>query len=126
MPKRGRNAFEVATVQDIEPGERNPPLLHLRHGRFVFAAPGIGEGGPVEGVAEGREDAPALVGDAVSPVDEGAEHVEEERLAVERHAIGSGKKAPSASAPVLTDAPPSASVLADLEGEARACAHILS
>jgi hypothetical protein len=75
-----QDALEVAAVQDVEPGERDAPLLHLGHGRLVFAAPGVREGGPIEIVAEGFQDALALAGDAAAPIDEGAEHVEEQRF----------------------------------------------
>ncbi len=69
---------EVAPVQHVELGERDAPRAHLLHAGLVFAAPGVGEGFPVEAVAEGGQDAFGLARDRCSPVDDGAEHVEKQ------------------------------------------------
>ena len=55
-----QDALEVAPVQHVELAERDAAGAHLLHGGLVFAAPGVREGEPVEGVAERREDASRL------------------------------------------------------------------
>ena len=45
---------------------------------WYSAAPGVGKGDPVEVVAEARQDALGLAGDRGAPIDQGAEHVEEQ------------------------------------------------
>ena len=54
------------------------PAAHLLHAGLVFGPPGVGKGDPVEAVAEGGKDAFGLARDRCSPVDDGAEHVEEQ------------------------------------------------
>ena len=81
-----QDALQVAPMQHVELRERHAPRPHLLHGGLVLAAPGIGEGWPIEGMAERRQDALALAGDAGAPVDEGAEDVEEQGLWCLRHA----------------------------------------
>ena len=48
QPEAGQDALEIAPVHDVEPCERLAAGAYLLHARLVFAAPGIGEGGPIE------------------------------------------------------------------------------
>ena len=45
--------LEVAPVQHVELAERDAAGAHLFHAGLVFAPPGVGEGDPVEVVAQG-------------------------------------------------------------------------
>ena len=47
---------------------------------WYFAAPGVGEGGPIELVAERRQQPLCLARDARAPIDERAEDIEEKRF----------------------------------------------
>ena len=55
---------------------RHPLVAHRQDVRRQ--APGVGEAGPVERVAPGRQDRLGLAGDGRAPVDHGAEDVEGE------------------------------------------------
>ena len=71
-------ALEVAPVQDVELGEGLPAGAHLLHAGLVFGAPGIGEGDPVEPMAERGQNPLRLAGDRGPPVHQGAEDVEKQ------------------------------------------------
>ena len=43
-----QDAFEIAPVQHVELAERDAPGADLLHGALVLAAPGVGEGEPVD------------------------------------------------------------------------------
>ena len=75
----GQDALEVAPMQHVELAERNCTVPHLVHGGLILAAPGIGEGEPIELVAERLQHGLGLARDAGAPVDQRAEHVEEQR-----------------------------------------------
>ena len=67
-------------MQHVEFAERYAAGAHLFHAGLVFGAPRIGEGEPVERVPARFENALGLTRDAGTPVDQRAEHVEEQRL----------------------------------------------
>jgi len=46
--KARQDQLEIAPVQYVELAERYAAGAHLVHGALIFAAPGIGEGGPIE------------------------------------------------------------------------------
>ena len=75
-----QDALEVAPVQDVELAERQPAGADFLHRRLIFAAPGVGKGEPVERMAERLEDRLGFARDAGAPVDQRAEHVEEQAL----------------------------------------------
>ena len=60
--------------------ERNTARPHLFHRRLVLAAPGVGEGGPIELMTERRKQPLRLARDARAPIDERAEDIEEKRF----------------------------------------------
>ena len=82
-----QDALEVSPVQRVELRERQAPRPDLLHRGLVLAAPGVGEGLPVAAPAERSEDALRLARDAAAPIDQRAEHVEEESLDLALHAL---------------------------------------
>ena len=84
-----QDALEVAAMEHVELRERDAARAHLLHARLIFVAPGIGEGRPVEGMAARPEDRRGLARDAAAPIDQGPEHVEEQRLHGDRHEVRS-------------------------------------
>src|SRR6185437_7490478 len=72
--------LQVAPVQQVELGERDSPATHLLHAGLVLAAPGIGEGQPVEFMTEGHELGLCLARNSGAPVRQGAEYIEQKRL----------------------------------------------
>ena len=86
-PEAGEDAFQISAMHHIEPGEGLAPGSYFLHTRLVFAAPGIGKRGPVEVEAPGAEHRARLPRHAGAPVDEGAEHVEEQRPRFCGHAL---------------------------------------
>ncbi len=48
-----QNPFQVAPMEDVQLAEGETPAADFLHRRLVFAAPGIGEGEPVERMARG-------------------------------------------------------------------------
>src|SRR5262249_12619610 len=75
-----QDPFEIVPMQHVELAERHAARAHLVHRGLVFGAPGIGEGEPVEQVALRLEDDFRFARDAGTPIDQRAEHVEEQRL----------------------------------------------
>ena len=67
-------------MQHVEPAEGQAPGAHFLHRRLVFVAPCIGERRPVERDALRRQQRLGLARDRAAPVDQGAEHVEDQRL----------------------------------------------
>ncbi len=65
-------------MQHVELGEGLPAGAHLLHPGLIFAPPGVGEGRPVEVIPKGAEYFFGLPGDRGTPVDEGAEYIEEQ------------------------------------------------
>src|SRR5262245_3400418 len=80
------------SVQHVELAERHAAGAHLLHRGLVLAAPGIGEGEPVELVATRRQHGLGLARDAAAPIDHRAEDIEEQRLR--------GHGVPAASVPI--------------------------
>ena len=68
------------SVQHIQLHVRLAARAHLLHGRLVLVAPGVGELIPIHGMAHRLQQLLRLTRNAGSPVDEGAEHIEEKRL----------------------------------------------
>src|SRR5262249_32152823 len=79
------DALEIVPVQHVELAERDAPAAHLLHRWLVLVAPGIGEAEPIESIAERLENRLGLARDAGAPVDQRAEHVEEQSLRADRH-----------------------------------------
>ena len=84
-PEPRQDALEIAPMQHVELAERNAAGAHLFHAGLVFAAPRIGEGEPVKRMSPRLENALGLTRDAGTPVDQRAEHVEEQRP--DRHGV---------------------------------------
>ncbi len=73
------DALEHPAVDHVEAREGDFPRAHLLHRGLVLGAPGDGEREPVELIA-GRKNRPGFARDPGTPIDEGTEHIEEERL----------------------------------------------
>src|SRR5262249_10284382 len=69
-----------APVNDVELDEWLPAGTDLVHSGLILGAPRIREGDPVERMTQRLEDSFRFAGDAVAPVHQGAEHVEEQCL----------------------------------------------
>src|SRR5262249_37658302 len=76
---------------------------------LILIAPGVGEGEPVEVMPERLERAPGFARDAGAPVHHRAEHVEEQRLHLDRHGHDPAGSMPLALSTAAADAPDSAS-----------------
>ena len=76
----GQQLVEALAVQDIEDGPGAAARAHLLHGRLVERAPVVGEGSPVGDDAFLGGEAAEIVDEARAPVDDGAEHVEQQGL----------------------------------------------
>ncbi len=89
-----QQAIEDAAVQAVDGGPRQFAAAHLVHGLRVAGPPGIGEGRPVDREAVARGQRLAFAHDRRTPVDDGAEDVEDQRpdrAGVEAHlAVGLG------------------------------------
>ena len=72
--------IEHAAVQDIELHEWLAARPHFLHAWLVQPAPSIGELEPIDVVAERLENPLRVARNAVAPIDDGAEYVEDERL----------------------------------------------
>src|SRR5712671_4840097 len=79
-PEARLDPVEHAPVNDVELHERLAAGAYLVHAGLIFGAPRIREGEPVERVSERLEDSFRFTGDAVSPIHDGAEHIEEQGL----------------------------------------------
>ena len=90
--KARQDALEIHPVQHVELGERDFAGPHALHARLVLAAPGVGERQPIERMAERLEDRLRLARDRVAPVDQRAEHVEEQRFGHGRRPLGHESK----------------------------------
>ena len=84
--KRGRIVSRLRRCSTSSLAERHAGPSAFLHRRLVLAAPGVGEGEPVERMAERLEDCLGLARDAGAPVDQRAEHVEEQSLGERCHA----------------------------------------
>ena len=73
-------------MQHVKLAEADAAGAHLIHGALVFAAPGIREGEPVERKTLRLQHRLGLARNRRAPVDQGAEHVEEQRFDSDRHA----------------------------------------
>src|SRR4029450_9040959 len=80
-----QDALQVAPMQHVEAAERNATVADLVHGRLIFSPPRIRERDTVDRMAEGAKKALGLAGDAGAPVDQRAEHVEQESFAEDGH-----------------------------------------
>src|SRR5262245_1314142 len=67
-------------MQHVELAERDMPVAHLIHRALVFPAPGVREGEPVDRDAKRLEHLLGLARDAVTPIDQRAEDVEQQSL----------------------------------------------
>ena len=79
-PEARADLIEHAAMQDIELHERLAARTHFLHARLIEPAPSIGEREPIDVVAERLENPLRVARNAVAPIDDGAEHVEDERL----------------------------------------------
>ena len=73
-----QDAIEIFAMQLVEPDKAAPAGADLLHRWLVFGPPSLGEGWPVEVVAERAEQRLRLARDRGAPVDEGAEDIEEQ------------------------------------------------
>ena len=75
-----QDLLKVVHVQYVELAERDAPCPHFFHRWLIFRAPRIGERRPIQRIAERRQNLLCLAGNAGTPVDQRAEHIEENRL----------------------------------------------
>jgi hypothetical protein len=85
--KARQDQLEIAPVQYVELAERYAARAHLVHGALIFAAPGVGEGEPVERKSERLEHHLGLARNRRAPIDHRAEHVEEQGFHRDCHEI---------------------------------------
>ena len=76
----GADSLQHAAMDDVQPGEGDAAGAHFFHAGLVFGAPGVGEGEPVQFMAERFEDFPRLARHTGAPIDQGAEDVVDEGL----------------------------------------------
>ncbi len=89
-----QDQIEIAPVQYVEFSEADVARAHFLHRALIFTAPSVGEGRPVEGVAEWFKHGFRLAGDGRSPIDERAEDIEEQGFHRGRHPIDLSHAAP--------------------------------
>ena len=70
--------LEIEPVEHVELRKRDTTGANRLHAGLVFRPPGVGEGDPVEAMAERTEDFFRLAGDRGAPVDKRPEHIEEQ------------------------------------------------
>ena len=83
--KARQDPIEIAPVQYVEFSGSEVPRANFLHRALIFAAPSVGEGRTVERVTERFEQGFRLAGDRRSPIDEGAEDIEEQGFHRGRH-----------------------------------------
>ena len=92
--KARQDQLEIAPVQYVELAERYAAGAHLVHGALIFAAPGVGKGRPIERKTKRFEHRLGLARDRGPPIDQGAEHVEEQGFYGNGHCILLARPAP--------------------------------
>jgi hypothetical protein len=73
-----QNALEIPSMQNIELAKRHPASADLLHRRLIFAAPGVGKGMPVAGMAERTEEPFRLARNTGAPIHERAEDIKKQ------------------------------------------------
>jgi len=86
--ERAQYDVEVAPMQRVELAERQAAAADVVHRRLVLAAPGVREGEPVDGDAARGERRFRFTRDRAPPVDERAEHVEQQCMEGRHRASG--------------------------------------
>src|SRR4051812_10810679 len=71
---------EIAPVQHVQLAIGQAAAAHFLHGGVVPGAPSIGKSFAVDGDAARGKDIPCLACDRAAPIDQRAEHVEDESL----------------------------------------------
>ena len=84
--KARQDQLEIAPVQYVELAERYAAGAHLVHGALIFAAPGVGESGPIKRKTKRFQQCFCLARDRGAPIDQGAEDIEEQGF--HRHSHG--------------------------------------